>query len=247
MYRSHLIGATALFLAGSFPAAACTVIHELAYPMSGDEYSIKMNGVFLSREDGGNGGRPLMFYLIPGENTVTVTQHDPKGTAELQIMKGCEGSFDREGPFDTASISGERSATLTFTNESNIEFASSRAKAEGQDGLMDAVKSLQTAVEAKDVDKVIALHAPMMEDAAKMGMPVDQLQNMYTFLFNAGVPTMERDLTVSEALDGRVFVVTTSDGKPPVTVRAEAEGITWRSGAHWGKVNGEWGVLNLYQ
>ncbi|MEM9046074.1 MAG: hypothetical protein AAGC81_15405 [Pseudomonadota bacterium] len=247
MYRTLFAGATALLLAGSLPAAACTVVHELSYRLSGNDYSIAMNGVFLSREDGGNGGRSLMIYLVPGENTVTVTQHDPNGTAELQIMKGCEGTFDRQGPFDTATISGEGSATLTFTNESDFKSVQNRASAEGQDGLMDAVKELQAAVEAKDVETVIALHAPMIEDAAKMGMPVEQLQGMYTFLFDEGVPDMKSDLTITEALDGRVFVVTTADGQPPVSVYAAAEGIRWHSGVHWGKVDGKWGVLNLYQ
>ncbi|MEM9098625.1 MAG: hypothetical protein AAGC79_08870 [Pseudomonadota bacterium] len=247
MTHKLITSAIALFLASALPAAACTVVHELSFRMEGTDYSIEMNGVLLVRDEGGNGGRPLMTYLIPGENTVTVTQHDPNGTAEVQIMKGCEGSFDREGPFDTATLEGESTATLTFTSESDMKLAPSRAVAEGQEGLMEAVKALQAAVKAKDLETVMALHAPLNTDVINSGIPAESIPQFYGFLAEVDTVDLESDLQVTEALDGRVFVVTTADGKPPIAAYAAADGLAWRTGAHWGKVDGKWGVLSPYQ
>lgn len=93
------------------------------------------------------------------------------------------------------------------------------------------------------------MEGKVIADAASMGMPTERMADMFSHLFSEGTKTMHTDLRIEEATSGKVFVVTTSDRKPPIEVVVE-EGngrSMWRSGAYWGRINGEWGVLNLFQ
>ena len=253
--KLKLLIAVATSITASIAAAssskACEEIHVLQATFDGGRHLVAVNGVPVMGGEGYmSGAIPMMptDYVRQGQNEIVVTVKGADAKTKLELMKGCLGGFDLEGPFMQSSFTGDGVSEMSFKHADPVDAAHTRARAEGDDGLMDAVDALKAAVEAGDVGRVMELHAPMVEDAKRMGMPIDRLQGMLGYFFAEGETTLRDDLQIAEAMEGRVFIVTTKDGEPPIDVLVKEQNgsSNWRSGAIWGRVDGKWGVLNLY-
>ncbi|MBY8974647.1 hypothetical protein KHP62_02440 [Rhodobacteraceae bacterium NNCM2] len=250
MKKTPIFVAAALLAAAPLTAMACDQVNVLEFEVEGGNMVVLVNGIYKYSGGEGSGAWPMMptDFVQTGENEITVELTGDGASADLAMMKGCMGGFDLEGPFDEAKLTGTSTATLHFTEEAPVEASYTEGVAEGPEGLMEAVAALQAAVEADDIDTVVELHAPMLADAERMGMPADQIKGFIGWFFEDGKKTLNHDLQVEEGMDGKVFVVTTADREPPVEiVVTETNGKSmWRSGAYWAKIDGKWGVLSLF-
>ncbi|MGB0748978.1 MAG: hypothetical protein ACPGO3_09550 [Magnetospiraceae bacterium] len=233
------------------PASACETVHMLNFDITEGAYDIRINGVFVSQDEGASsGGRPIMAHdwLQQGKNDVVITFADGPAKATFDIVTGCRGDFDTSEPLSSASFKKPGTQTLTFTYDDPIAAEFTKAEKAGEDGLMNAVATLQKAMADGDVDTVIALHAPMMREAERQGVPVDRIKGMLGELVGMKQATLPKDLSAEPALDGTIYVVTGPDRSAPVAVEIkEANGsFSWFSGVYWGRFNGEWGVVALY-
>lgn len=238
---------------GGNAASACQKIYALEFQVEEGGYDLYVNGVFVSRDDGYSAGtRPLMGkdWLVQGDNTVTIVFSDNAGAAkgDFAIVTGCMGEFEVGDPIAEASFDGAGEQTLSFTNEDAVEAAHTGAEAAGDDGLAAAVKRLQEAVAARDVDTVMAMHGPLLRDAKRLGAPVERISQMFEHLITEQTAELAGEWTVEAAMDGRIYVVLTEDRQAPVAIRVEEDDYTlnWMTGVYWGRYDGDWGVVALY-
>ncbi len=237
--------------------AACEKVHMLDYMVQKGAHEISINGVFIGRAekvDGSfSGGRPLLPYnwVIQGKNTIRINFYEKNKpvAGKFSVVTGCRGSFDRDPPIAEAVFDKAGVQTLTFDYPKPVDAAHARADAAGDDGLMAAVKALQSAVANKNADAVIAAHAELLKDAQSQGAPLPQIKAFLTDTIKTGKAQAPGGLRAESAMDGKVYVVLTNDKRPPVTiVKDDDDGeLTWRSGAYWGRIDGRWQVIQLYR
>ena len=252
--RQALALAAAILVASSASALACNIVHTLGFEVEGGEHDVFVNGVFVSRDDSASvGSRPIFprDWLLPGENTVTIAMRERDGVAKanFQVTADCMGEVAESAPLASVSFDGPGEQALNFTVEAAVEAEHLLADPSGQDGLLEAVARLQQAVAAKDANTVIAMHAPMMREAERAGAPLVQVRRMISFLVTEHPADLAADLASEAALDGKIHVVTTTDRLAPVTIMiSEDDGsmLTWRTGVYWGRYDGAWGVVALY-
>lgn len=246
--------AAAMVVASSAGALACNIVHTLGFEVEGGEHDVFVNGVFVSRDDSASfGSRPIFprDWLLPGENTVTIAMRESDGMAKgsFQVTADCMGEMAENAPLASVSFDGPGEQVLSFSVEAAVEAEHLLAESSGQDGLLDAVARLQQAVAAKDADTVIAMHAPMMREAERAGAPLVQVRRMISFLVTEHPAALAEELASEAALDGKIHVVTTADRTAPVSIMInedDGSSLTWRTGVYWGRYDGAWGVVALY-
>ena len=225
-----------------FGAAACETVHAYQYQMDDAAYTFELNGVFLNHTgDPGNysGGGPLMQWVAEGENTFTVTML--QGSANIKVIKACQGDFDGETLVE-ASIGAGESRDLTFFIEDAPPAVYDNAGVLAEDGLAEAVDALKAAVTARDFDTFWAMHQGLIMQATSMGFPEEQLKGMMGQTVSDGEATFADDLVFKPVLGGKVWQVMTKDHAAPVTIKLHGGSTTVDTGAFWTKIDGQWRV-----
>ncbi len=246
--------AIALIAAMPGAASACELFHGIRVEMKSGSYSATLNGVFL--EDRGiklssNDGSvsqssyeySLTEWLVPGENIVKI---DYVGTAaEFTIFARCKGSYDDDDIVDTVSFTSPSSGQLSFEHTAPLEDIYLKADIAGDAGLLDAVKKLQNAARAGDVETIIQMHAPMIaEFGRRMGSTEGITSYLRTILSSHSADIVET-LTVTPVMGGRVYQIFGPDRQPPISVSGKTEGgsFSWPGGVYWARFGGEWAVV----
>ncbi len=225
-------------------ATACEVLHAYQYQMQGGAYSMALNGVQLSQNDEPGdyfGGGPFMQWLAEGENTFSVTMS--KGSADINVQRVCQGEFEGEKLVE-ATIAAPETKELTFFVE-NAPKPVYDDVATDDTGLKEALAKLKNAVDTRDFDTYWSMHKGLLETATAAGMPEDMMRMMMTATVEQGKPTYNDNVTISSALNDRVWLVFAEGGESPIVIDIEMNGgtNTMRTGAYWAKVDGEWSVV----
>ena len=251
--RRFLMALVSATLLQATSVSACELVHALDFKVESGKYELLVNDVFVSLDEGySQGTRPLLGedWLVEGDNTVTVNFLEEGGTPEatFAIVTGCLGEFPEGEPLASVTVDAPGTHVLGFTNGQPVDALHIRAEAAGDEGLAEAVARLQRAVEARDVETVIALHGPMMRDAERRGAPVDELRGMIGFLITQQEARLARDLVTTPAMEGRIHQVMTAEREPPVAIEVDQDGarFSWMTGVYWGRFDGEWGIVALF-
>lgn len=115
----------------------------------------------------------------------------------------------------------------------------------GED-LVVMLKELHTAYSRSDVDTVIEISAPFFADQKLTdGLSEEMFREHMGPMLRRGKLEDLPEVTVSRHLDGRLFRVIAADGKPPVRITMEEDGLknTMRMGEWWAMIDGAWRVV----
>lgn len=233
---------------GAGGASACDVMHSLQHETDGGWYLLSINGAQLDHGAGtSSGARPLQDWLVTGPNVVTADFRGDAGvmSGRFSILKSCRGEMPDETPVDSVTLDGSGVAELVFTHGGAVEAEYTKAEVAGDKGLMEAVTALQDAVRAGDIDKVMAMHAPMLREFARQGAPIDRVEEHMREMLAAEGPLLAQKLIAKPILGGRVYQVLDADWAPPVHIDIEANGgtLSWSTGTYWGRFDGEWAIV----
>ena len=225
-------------------AAACEIVHVYQYQMQGGAYAMSLNGVHLSQNDDPGdyfGGGPFMQWLSEGENTFAITMN--AGSADIKVQRACQGDFDGDTLVET-TVTAPETKELTFFVE-NAPKPVYDDVATDDAGLKEALAALKTAIDTRDFDTYWSMHKGLLATATAAGMPEEMMRMMMTATVEQGKPTYNDNVSVSSALDGRVWLVFAEGGESPIVIDIEMNGgtNTMRTGAYWAKVDGEWSAV----
>ena len=234
--------ASAILLTGR-GAHACDETILLEYQVNDGRYQVELNDVYL--DSGGaqstSGGIPLTDWLLAGENIVTVSINAAAGDFEVYAI--CDGGSNRRS-FDAASLSGRQRADLSFGVVAPPPRLYLSAQPTDDDGLLEAVAALQSAMKAQDVDAAWSLHAAMRAEMEAAGRPMKaEAYQMGKIVENIS-PVLAPNLVTRPVLGGRVWEVYGDDFAPPVSAVVSVNGgqVDFRSGSFWMKIDGAWSV-----
>jgi len=248
--------ATAIALVTAMPgaAAACDVFHGLRVKIESGTYHAALNDVLL--DDRGhsvssvNGtAKPSSYefgltdWLVPGENIVTI---DFDGTAgEFEIFARCKGTYADDHIVDTVTFASPSSQQLRFEHQGPLEYSYLKADIAGDEGLLDAVTELQDAARAGDVDTILRMHRPMIEEfGRRMGSTDGIIFYLRSILSSDPVDIVET-LTVTPVMGGRVYQIRGPDDQPPISVAGKTDegSFYWPGGVYWARFGDEWAVV----
>ena len=226
-------------------ASACEIVHVYQYQMQDGAYSMALNGVHIAQNDDPSnyfGGGPFMQWLSEGENTFSITMN--QGSADIKVQRACQGDFDGDTLVE-ATVTAPETKELTFFVE-NAPKPVYDDVATDDAGLKEALAKLKTAVDTRDFDTYWSMHRGLLETATAAGMPEEMMRMMMTATVEQGKATYNDNVTISSALDNRVWLVMAEGGESPIVIDIEMNGgtNTMRTGAYWAKVDGEWTVVS---
>lgn len=257
MRRTHKTGiAIAIAFVAAMPgaASACELFHGVRVKMETGSYRATLNDVFL--EDRGiklsssNGSVSQSSYeyrltewLVPGKNIVKI---DYDGSAaEFIIFARCKGSYDDDHIVDTESFTSPYSRQLSFEHLGPLEDTYLKADIAGDEGLLDAVETLQDAARTGDVETILHLHGPMIEEFGRRMGSTEGITAYLRSILTSHPAVTEEALTVTPVMGGRVYQIFGPDGQPPISVSGKTENgsFFWPGGVYWARFGDEWAVV----
>lgn len=248
--------AIAIVLIAAMPGAtsACELFHGVRVQMESGSYRATLNDVFLkdsgvklSSDDGSVSQSSYEYglteWLVPGKNIVKI---DYDGTAaEFAIFARCKGSYDDDHIVDTATFTSSSSKQLSFEHLRPLDDIYLKADIAGDEGLLDAVKKLQDAARAGDVETILHIHGPMIEEfGRRMGSTEGITSYLRTILSSYPTEIVET-LTVTPVMGGRVYQIFGPDGQSPISVSGKTDtgSFSWPGGVYWARFGDEWAVV----
>tara|TARA_R110002073_G_scaffold110348_13_gene246481 strand:- start:1292 stop:2071 length:780 start_codon:yes stop_codon:yes gene_type:complete len=257
MRRTHKTGiAITIALIAAMPeaASACELFHGVRVKMESGSYRATLNDVAL--KDGGvklsstNGSVSQSSYeyrltewLVPGKNIVK-TDYD--GTAaEFTIFARCKGSYEDDHIVDTVTFTSPSSKQLSFEHLGPLEDTYLKADIAGDEGLLDAVEKLQDAARAGDVEAILHMHGPMIEEFGRRMGSTEGITSYLRSILTSHPAVVEKALTVTPVMGGRVYQIFGPDGQPPISVSGKTEdgSFSWPGGVYWARFGDEWAVV----
>lgn len=255
--RTHKTGiAMAIALIAAMPgvASACELFHGIRVKMESGSYRATLNDVAL--KDGGvklsstNGSVSQSSYeyrltewLVPGKNIVKINYD---GTAaEFTIFARCKGSYDDDHIVDTVTFTSPSSQQLSFEHHGPLEDIYLKADIAGDEGLLDAMKTLQDAARAGDVETILRLHDPMIKEFGRRMGSTERITSYLRSILTSHPAVVEKTLTVTPVMGGRVYQIFGPDGRPPISVSGKTEdgSFSWPGGVYWARFGDEWAVV----
>lgn len=243
------------FIAGMPVAAfACDVSHGVRAKIESGSYRATLNGVFVddrgfSISSGDEAPSQTSFeyilseWLVPGKNIVKI---DFDGSAaDFEIFARCKGSYEDHNIVDTVRFTSSSSKQLSFEHEGPLDYTYLKADIAGDEGLMDAVKKLQDAARSGDVDTVLHMHAPLIEEFGRHMGNADRFTTYLRTILSRYPVEIAETLTVTPVMGGRVYQILGPDAQPPISVSGKMDGgsFSWPGGAYWARFGDEWAVV----
>ena len=233
---------SALALAGQ-GALACDETILLEYQVHDGRYQFELNEVYLESgaAQSASGGLPITDWLLRGENTIQVSMNAQSGAFSVYAI--CDNGDDRRD-FDQATIAGQQDAALTFQVQDPPKRLYLDARPTSDEGLLDAVEALKSALTTRDFDAVWALHAAQRAEMAQSGQPMKAAAYEMRKIVENIEPDFAPDLTTRPVLGGRVWEVFGDQFAPPIhdVVATNGGQVTFRTGSFWMKIDGVWSV-----
>ena len=235
-------------------ASACDVSRGVRATIESGSYRATLSGVLLKdrgvKLSSGNGTTSpssteyiLSEWLVPGKNILKI-DYDGSAAA-FEIFARCKGEYDDHDIIDTVRFKSSSSKQLSFEHDGPLDYNYLKADIAGDEGLLDAVKKLQEAARSGDVDTILHMHAPLIEEFGRdMGSADGLITYLRTILSGYPVEITET-LTVTPIMGGRVYQMLGPDGKPPISVSGKMDGgsFSWPGGAYWARFGDEWAVI----
>jgi hypothetical protein len=235
-------------------ASACDVSHGVRAKIESGSYRATLNGVLLKdrgvKLSSGNEAASqasteyiLSEWLVTGKNILKI---DYDGSAaEFQIFARCKGEYDDHDIVDTANFTSSSSKQLSFEHEGPLDYNYLKADIAGDEGLLDAVKKLQDAARTGDVDTVLHMHAPLIEEFGRQIGSADGFTSYLRTILSGYPVEIAKTLTVTPIMGGRVYQIVGPDGQPPISVsgKMDKSSFSWPGGAYWAKFGDEWAVV----
>lgn len=249
MVKLNFLGRVVTTLACLFAlpgtAWACEVVHGLRINVESGTYSVSLNDVFLYDGDDSLSSheRGMTEWLISGENVVKVEFFGKQG--EFSIVQACAGSFAVGNFLSQIEFTSSASKELRFVHKAPVDAAYTDADIAGDKGLMDAVRKLQDAAKAGDVETLMAMHEPMLKDYEKRGGRIDYVRPYMRDILSRYPAEVAESLTAISVMGGRVYQVLGPDNQSPVEVSGDYDGGTfhWTSGKFWARFEGKWRIV----
>lgn len=257
MGRKMKIGiAIAMAAVAGMPAAAyaCDVSHGVRAKIDSGSYRATLNGVLL--KDTGvklsSSNEPvspssteylLSEWLVPGKNILNI-DYNGRG-AEFEVFTRCKGEYDDHDIVDAVSFMYPSSKQLSFEHEGALDYNYLKADIAGDEGLMDAVKKLQEAARTGDVETVVHMHEPLIEEFGRRVGNADRFRTYLRTILSSHPAEVAETLTVMPVMGGRVYQILGPDGQPPISVSGKMDGgsFSWPGGAYWARFGDEWAVV----
>lgn len=235
-------------------AMACDTVQYLSFDVENGAFVARLNGVELLDHDGGylQGGIPMRGGLVAGDNTVEIDYTDGGSgeDAEFGIVEGCDGGYPSETPVASVSTQETGTITLVFARETGTAALPSPHDYDITDGsgALEALHALQAAVRARDIETILAMHAPAFAKAEAMGMNMEHIRQFFAYAIENGEIEIDANPKIVALDGGRVYQMTTPEGEPPITVSEKTDDghMSWMSGYQWVRIDGEWGVLENF-
>lgn len=246
--------ATALIAAMPAAASACELSHGVRAKLESGSYRASLNDVFVddrghSVSSGDEGPSQTSFeymlteWLVPGQNIVKI---DFDGSAaEFEIFARCKGSYDDDNIVDTARFTSPSSGELRFEHEGPLEYTYLKADIAGNEGLLDAVKKLQDAARAGDVETIVHMHAPLIEEFGRRMGNADGFASYLRTILSSYPAEIAETFTVKSVMGGRVYEILGPNDQPLISVSGKTDNgsFSWPGGVYWARFGDEWAVV----
>ncbi len=253
-FETGIAIAIALIAAMPGAASACELFHGLRVKMETGSYRatlndvvLKYSGVQLSSNNGSVSQSSYEYglteWLVPGQNIVKI---DYDGSAaEFTIFARCKGSYEDDQIVDTVRFTAPSSQQLSFEHLGPLEDTYLKADIAGDEGLLDAVKRLQDAARAEDVETILRMHDPMIKEFGRRMGGTEGITFYLRSILTSHPAVVEETLTVTPVMGGRVYQIFGPDGQPPISVSGKTEdgSFSWPGGVYWARFGDEWAVV----
>jgi len=253
-YKTGIAISIALIAAMPGAAAACELFHGVRVKMETGSYHATLNdvalkdtGVKLSSKNGSVSQSSYEYglteWLVPGQNIVKINYGG--SAAEFAISARCKGSYDDDHIVDTVSFTSPSSQRLSFEHLGPLEDIYLKADIAGDEGLLDAVKTLQDAARAGDVDTILRMHEPMIKEFGRRMGSTGGITSYLRSILTSHPAVVEEVLTVTPVMGGRVYQIFGPDGQPPISVSGKTDdgSFSWPGGVYWARFGDEWAVV----
>ncbi|MEM9043900.1 MAG: hypothetical protein AAGC81_04335 [Pseudomonadota bacterium] len=228
------------------PALACEPVHSVRYQVEG-MFEIRVNGVLAHFGTTSSGFLNLSDGVAQGENTVSVMfmKTQEEGYARFAVHKACEGQLPDETPVASLELNDSDELEMTFVRDAAVAAPYPGAETTDGEGLEEAVRALQTAVRARDVKAVFALHGPLLTSMEADGAPMDKINDHVTRMLTQGDIAVADEIVIRPLMGGLAWEVSGSNYSKPVSIYLKADGgeYNWSSGTRWIYVDDAWAVL----
>lgn len=248
--------AIAIALIAGMPAAAsaCDISHGVRAKLESGGYRATLNDVFVddrghSVSSGNEGPSQTSFeyilseWLVPGKNIVKI---DFDGSAaEFEIFARCKGSYDDDSIVDTVRFTSPSSKQLSFEHEGPLDYNYLKADIAGDEGLLDAVKKLQDAARTGDVETIVRMHAPLIEEFGRRMGNADGFTTYLRTILSGYPAEIAETFTVKSVMGGRVYEILGPDDQPLISVSGKIDNgsFSWPGGVYWARFGEEWAVV----
>ena len=235
-------------------ASACDVSRGVRATIESGSYRATLSGVLLKdrgvKLSSGNGTTSpssteyiLSEWLVPGKNILKI-DYDGSAAA-FEIFARCKGEYDDHDIVDSVRFTSSSSGQLSFEHEGPLDYNYLKADIAGDEGLLDAVKKLQDAARSGDVETVVRMHEPMIEEFGKYIGGADRFRTYLRAILSSHPAVIAETFTVKPVMGGRVYQILGPDGKPPISVSGKMDGgsFSWPGGAYWARFGDEWAVI----
>ncbi|MEQ8744363.1 hypothetical protein [Parasphingorhabdus sp.] len=253
-YKTGIAMAIALIAAMPGVASACELFHGVRVKMESGSYRATLNDVFLedrgtklSSTDGSVSQSSYEYslteWLVPGQNIVNIDYDGSAGA--FTIFARCKGSYDDDHIVDTVSFTSPSAGQLHFDHAEPLDDIYLKADIAGDAGLLDAVEKLQDAARAGDVETILRMHAPMIKEFGRRMGSTERITSYLRSILTSHPAVVEKTLTVTPVMGGRVYQIFGPDGRPPISVSAKTEdgSFSWPGGVYWARFGDKWAVV----
>jgi len=244
------LATAAVSLAPMAASAACDGgVVAAIYDIDGAVFRAEINGVPVAHSDGEakgyTGTRRLAPWLLEGGNVVTV-ETTTAGKGGLEVLMNCPDvdvkapgkNPDSYGfiPFD--AVGGDE---IEFNATQTLDMPYANAVHDGDAGLVDAVRALQTAFQSADPEQIADGYAGMIKASAAIGRRMERADvvGMMTEVLPTAEVSYLDDFEIRSAMGERIRVVTAPDGfTAPIMFKAGP--LRLRAGRIWSYMDGRW-------
>lgn len=243
------------FIAGvPVAASACDVSHGVRAKLESGSYRATLNdvlvddrGISVSSGDKEPNQKSFEYmlteWLVPGKNILKI---DYDGSAaEFEIFARCKGAYDDHDIVDRVRFTSASSGQLSFEHKGPLDYNYLKADIAGDQGLLEAVKKLQDAARTGDVETIVHMHAPLIEEFGRRIGKADRFTTYLRTILSGYPIEITETLTVTPVMGGRVYQIVGPDGQPPISVSGKMDGgsFSWPGGAYWARFGKEWAVV----
>lgn len=225
-------------------AFACARSYRVEYEVENGRYQIELNGVYLESSEGSfmNGDTGLSPWFLRGENVVRVELGAASGSFDFYSI--CTDGSDRRS-HGAATLEGDAEQKFSVTIDDPFPRVFQDAEPSTDEGLLEAVAALKSAIDARDFDAFWSRHGAMVADLENFDHPMKAEEWRMRKVVENIEPTYAPGLETYSVLGGRVWEVYGEGFAPPVEAMVKMNGgrYAFRTGSYWMKIDGVWTVL----